>query len=801
MLKNYLKVAIRNIRRQKLYSIITISGFTLGMTCCLLILLYVKHESGYDSFYPDSDRIYRIATEVTGSTGTSHSAATPAPVGPALKAEYSEFEYITRIYFQSDMLFEYEDKHIFEDNVIFADPEFFKVFPFRVLKSQSAQLLNSPDSLVLTARAAEKYFGKEDPIGKSIRIDREQSFQITGVIEDVPSNSHFHFDFIVSFLAKNEKNFGTWLNLWTGITSLYTYAVLPKTLNIEEFSHKVEDVITEHSGKRPGVTWKIFLQRLRSIYLYSHLEDEIKQNNFVSNLIMLSTIAFLILVIACFNYMNLATSQSARRAKEVGMRKVLGAEGRQLIRQFVGESIFLTMIALCLSLLLVEILIPSFAALVGKPVLYNLSENLPFVAAFVLIAIIVGAASSLYPAIFLSRHQPVKTIKNQKETDRSSTAQMIFKKGLVVSQFFVSILLIICTLIINSQLHYMRTAHLGFDKEHTIVIPFYDESSQKHYESIKHELMKYEDVIGATACLKPPIADNVLITSAFPRGKEAGFSFNLQLNAVDYDFIDNFGIGLVAGRNFSPEYSTDSKEAMIINETAVGAMGYSSPEDALGKALKTGYYGLEGTIIGVVRDHHISSFHEEIEPMAMVHYPELFYSMAIKIRSQRVRQTLAAIEKTWTQFIPEYPFAYSYLDADIDRLYRAEEQTAKIIRTFSIIAIFIACLGLFGLAAHTAQKRTKEIGIRKVLGASEANLVVMLSSEFTKWILLANVLAWPIAYYVMHRWLRNFAYRASIDIRIFVLAAGSAFLIALLTVSYHAIKSALANPVKSLRYE
>lgn len=800
MFKNYLKVALRNLIKQKLYTIITILGLSIGITCCLFIMLYVRQELSYDRFYPNSDRIYRVAHQVITPQGISHIAVSPAPLAPALEEEYPEIEHITRIYFESDLLFEYGDKRIFEDNVIYADPDFFNVFPFGVLKGDPSRLLDTPDSMVLTASMAEKYFGNEEPIGKVIRVDNQYNFRVTGIMEDVPVNSHYHFDFVVSFLAKNEENFGTWLNLWTGFTTLYTYAVLPGNLNVEQFTPRVENIITEHSKKRPGVTRKIFFQPLKSIHLYSHFEDEIESNNYISNLIILATIAFLILVIACINYMNLATAQSEKRAKEVGMRKVLGAERFQLMKQFMGESILLTLLAMLLSLVFVEILLSVFSSLVGKPVKFIYSENLVFLAGFFVLAILIGAISSIYPAVFLSRYQPVKALKGLRDTPRSSTGQLLFKKVLVVIQFVVSTLLIICTLIINQQLHYMKNAHLGFDKEHTIVIPLLNDSARNQYEVIRNELMIHPGVVGATACLRSPIGDNVMITRAFPKGREDGTNFIINLNSVDYDFIDNFGIEMVAGRNFSREFSTDLRDAFIINEATVREMGLSLSEEAIGKELLIGI-NVKGKIIGVIKDHHISSFHHEIEPLVMLYVPQYFWSMAIKMRSQNISATLGFIEKTWTKFIPEFPFTYSFLDENIDRLYQGEEQTARIVRAFSIIAVFIACLGLFGLAAFTAERRTKEIGVRKVLGATASNITFLLSTEFTKWVLVANVIAWPVAYYAMNRWLQGFAYRINIGLWTFFVAAAMAFLVALLTVSYQAIKAAVANPVESLRYE
>jgi len=800
MLKNYLKIALRNLTKQKLYTIITILGLSIGITCCLLIMLYVKQELSYDRFYPNADRIYRVAHEETTPQKKSYETATPTPLALALKEENPEVEHITRIYFDSQVLFEYEVKRIFEDNVIFADPDFFNVFPFQILKGDLSHLLDAPDSMVLTASMAKKYFGDEDPMGKVVRINNQDSFRVTGVMEDVPVNSHFHFDVVLSFLAKNEQNFGTWLNLWTGFTTLYTYAVLPENLNVEEFTRRVENIITEHSKKRAGVTTKIFFQPLKSIHLYSHFEDEIEQNNFVSNLIILSTIAFLILIIACINYMNLATGQSEKRAKEVGMRKVLGAERLQLVKQFMGESILLTLLAVFLSLVLVEIFLSTFSSLVGKPIRFIYGENLFFLVGFFVLAIVIGAISSIYPAVFLSRYQPVKTLKGFKDSPRGSTGQLWFKKTLVIFQFVISILLIICALIINQQLRYMRNARLGFDKEHTVVIPLLNESARNQYETIRNELMTHANVVGATACFRSPIGDNVLITRAFPKGREDGTNFIIYINSVDFDFINNFGIEMTAGRNFSKEYSTDVKNAFIINEATVREMGFFSSEEALGQELLLGI-NVKGTIIGVMEDHHISSLHEEIEPLVMVHFPQFFYAMAVKINSENIPQTLSSIEKTWNKFIPEFPFIYSFLDEYIDRLYKGDEQTARIVRTFSIIAIFIACLGLFGLAAFAAERRTKEIGIRKVLGATSSNITFLLSTEFTKWVLLANIIAWPIAYYAMNRWLQGFAYRINIGLWSFVLSAVMAFLIALFTVSYQSVKAAIANPVDSLRYE
>lgn len=800
MFKNYLKVAFRNIVKHKVYSVITVIGLVIGISCCLLIMLYVKQEFSYDRFYANTDKIYRIGHELIRPQRTSISASIPTPVAPALREEYPEIEHITRVYFDSQVLFEYGEKQLYEEDVIYADPEFFQVFPFQLLKGDPLHLLDTPQSLVITASTAEKYFGDEDPIGKVFQVNKQTNLMVTGVVADIPVNSHFHFDFVISFLAKNEQNFGLWLNLWTGVTTLYAYAVLPEDLDIEAFQGRIEDIITRHAGKRPDVERRIFLQPLQSIHLHSHLEDEIEANNFVSNLVILSTIAFLILVIACINYMNLATAQSARRAREVGMRKVLGAQRFQLIKQFMGESILLSMMAMFISLMTVELLLPAFSSLVGKPVAFGYRENLIFLVVFFLITMVVGILASLYPALFLSRHQPIKALKGMKESVKASFGQVFFKRSLVVIQFVVSILLIVCTLVIAQQLRYMKNAYLGFDKEYMLVVPIQSDRGRKQYETIKNELLTQPGVIGATACFRAPISGNVIVTYGRTEGASKEQAFLVYHNFVDIDYIDNFGIEMVAGRNFSQEYSTDLKEAFIINEATFRKSGFTSAEEVIGKRFLTGM-DLQGKIIGVMKDFHISSFHQEIEPMLLSYDPEYFWEMSIKIKSTNMSSSIASIERTFKKFIAEYPFTYTFLDEDIQSLYQGEEQTGRIIRTFSIIAILIACMGLFGLADFAAHRRTKEIGIRKVMGATASNIILLLSTEFTKWVLLANILAWPIAYYAMNRWLTAFAYRTSIGFQPFILGAVFAFVIAMITVSYQAVKSALVNPMESLRYE
>ena len=800
MLKNYIKTTLQNLKKHKGYSFINIVGLAIGISCCLLIMLYVKQESNYDNFYPNADKIFRVAMEVTRSNKVSRIAASPTPLGPALKAEFPEIEDTTRLFLSDQVLLEAEGKQIIEDNVIYADPNFFTVFPQKVIQGDANHWLDSPHSMVLTSSAAKRYFGDINPLGKSILVNKEEAFTITGIIEDLPIHSHFHFDFALSFLALNEQNFGTWLNLWTGYTGIFTYAVLPKTLDIAAFTQKSEDIITRHSGLRPGITRKIFFQPLKSIHLKSHLESEIEQNNSVTNLIVLASIAFLILVVACINYMNLFMAQSFKRAREVGMRKVLGATRPQLVLQFLGEALFFTLISFFLSLVFTELLLPLFSGLVGKPIVLLSGKNLAFLLIFFLITLCVGALSNIYPAVLMSRQIPVTALKGIKQKEVRFIGQVFLKKGLVVFQFVVAIILVIGTLVINQQLHFMRTAKLGFDKEYTAVIPFLDNSGQKNFQVIKQDLLDYPAVRSATACLTTPIGVNSVAVNAYPEGQQEK-SFIVNMNFVDLDYLNVFDIEMVSGRKFSSEFISDKTESVIVNEAALVKLGIASPQDALGKKIDTGFYDFKGTIIGVTKDFHLASFHEEIEPLVFLYVPSFFLQMAVKIQSKDLPATMSLLEDIWTKHIPDYPFTFSFLDEDINRLYEAEEQTGRIIRTFSTVAILIACLGLFALAAFSAEQRTKEIGIRKILGASVSKIFLLLSADFTKWVLVANIAAWPIAYVILNGWLGQFAYRIKISWLTFTAAAVLTFVIALITVSFRSLRTALSNPVKSLRYE
>lgn len=807
MLINDFKTALRYFRRRKSATLITVFGLALGLTCALLIGLYVRQELSFDAFHAGSDHIYRLAVRTQRPSGVRLHANTPFPVGPAFATDYPEMRQVVRIFRQTDVLIQTGERQFTEKNLIYADPDFFQLFSFPLLKGDPRDALNSPDAIVLTASTAEKLFGDEDPIGQRLRVMNERDYSVTGVMDDPPVDSHMHFTCALSFLGMDEEIAGFSLDQWGAFSDCWTYIRMPEMLNPEDFAIRIESFLMKHGNYSEGLERSLFLQPLRDIHLKSHLDGEFEPNNHTSTLMILSIIALFILAVAGINHINLATAQSARRAREVGMRKVLGARKHHLLRQFLWESLILAFCALALSLSAFYLLLPVFSSLVGTQVTVPRGDLGGLLGGALGLSLILGFVSGIYPALILAGFQPVRVLKGAADTGRTAPGRLLFRRILVVFQFAVSILLIIGTLVVNSQLHFLRSARLGFDKEQMVMVPFYqeqdffDESINRDYESVKSEILSNTDVISCSACMRAPISTNNVGVSVYPEGPEGESRFVFQLNFVDYGFLGNFSLPLIAGRNFSPEFTRDRFHAFILNRTAVKTLGYASPEDAIGKKFTIGINKMEGSVIGVTDDYHIDSLREEIEPVALLYWPSLFYQAAVKVRPGGISGALGHLEKVWKTFHPQLPFEYAFLDENIGRLYRREERTAAVVRTFSLIAILIACLGLFSLAAHTAQRRTKEIGVRKVLGASSPRLALMLSSEFTRWVLVANLLAWPVAWWAMRSWLQGFAFRAKLGPLPFLTAAALAFGIALLTVSFQAIRAARADPIKSLRYE
>ena len=793
MFQNYLRISLRNIKQQKGYSFITIFGLAFGMACAIQIFLYNLDELAYDQFHENASQIYRVTYRMNVTGRHIHYPITPTPLAQALRDEFPEIVNTVRMFPNREkIVVQYGDKRFFEEKLIYTDETFFNVFSFSLMKGDYKTVLRDPFSLVITEEMAVKYFGDEDPIGNYLTVNTgflDQDYLVTGVVRNVPRHSHFRYDFLTPFSSMNER----WQELllqWTTYVA-YTYIQLQENVSPVELEKKLPSFLEKYVKDETAP--QAFLQPLTSIHLHSQLYPELDSNGNIVFVYILMSIACFILLIACINYMNLATARFAKRAREVGMRKVFGAARRQLIRQFLFESIFLTIFAFMLALLLIELLRPAFNNLVGRELAGSYARNIKVMIGFVCIVLFTGITAGSYPALYLSAFRPSEILKGKLSTGKKSS---ILRKFLVVFQFSVSTVLIIGTFIVFNQLNYMKSKQLGFDKEHVVVIPNLGGGMQLDYESVKSELTKNTNILSACATLRVP-GRGFGSRAVRPEGAAENESIHMSGHWVDHDFVETYGLKILEGRNFSKAYQTDATEAFILNEAAVKKFGWGS---AVGKHLVLGERK-QGTVIGVVQDFHFQSLHQTIAPLIIHIQPGRYFYVSVRIRPNNIDGTLDFIRNQWHKFDPNHPFDYFFLDDYFDRQYKSEERLEKILRSFAFLAIFIASLGLFGLVSFITEQKTKEIGIRKVLGASSFRIVSLLSKDFIRLILLGNLIAWPIAYVAMNRWLQNFAYRAKLTWGIFIMSAVIALGIGLVTMSVQSVKAALTNPVDSLKHE
>ncbi len=808
MLKNYFKLAWRNLMKYKFISFINLFGLTIGLTCCLLILTYILNELSYDKYNKNADRIYRVTRTFYDGNGKEmlNLSTVAPPFGYYLPTDFPEIEKITRLLNNGTTPLRYKDKLINEPNVYFADENLFDVFTVDVLKGNPKTALNEPFSVMLTEETARKYFGNEDPINKVLRANDQFDVKVTGVYKDFPPNAHIHPNILVSFnTLKDSAVYGA-ENLRTnwGNNSFFTYIMLPKNYNIESMKSRFPAFLDKHMAgnygpNQPSKFTKLDLQKLTDIHLYSHTDYEAEPNGDINRVYIFSAIALFVLLIACINYMNLSTARSALRAKEIGIRKVVGASKKELVAQFLSESVLLTWSAIIIAFVLLYLLLPWL----NKVSSQNLSVSILFkwqvLVPLFLAPFVVGIISGIYPAIFMSSFQPVKTLKGLFKVGGSSIS---FRKVLVVTQFAISIILIITTVVVFQQLRYMQNASLGYDKDHLITMSYYTQLNDQ-YEAFRNTLLQNSNIKDVARSSRIPTGRLLDGMGAQVPGNDSmvPVKADIRFLATDYDFIPAYGIPLAAGRNFSRSYGTDTSN-FIINEAAVKAIGWKSNDQAVGKDFKYGQFS--GHIIGVVKDFHFESLHQAITPLVFVLPPpsQSFYNnISIKISGKNIASSLETIKNTWQKFLPQLPYQSSFFDENFAKLYDAEHKQETIFTTFACIAIFIACLGLFGLSAFAISQRVKEIGVRKVLGASTTTIVSLLSKDFLKLVLIAAIIAFPIAWYAMHNWLQDFAYRISMHWWVFIIAAIAAAFIALITVGMQAIKAATANPVKSLRTE
>lgn len=815
MFKNYTTIAIRNLFRHKAYSLINILGLAIGLASCILIMLYVQDEWRFDRFHEKADRIYRVVreTRMEGDKAIVKPGSS-GPLAPTLLADFPEVEHATRIWKRP--IWVHTNGSGSYQWVAMVDKEIFDVFSMPLISGDPQTALQDPNAIVISQKAARIFFGNEDPLGKTLVLDNHYfqsgAFRIAGVMRDLPTQSSVQFDIMTSGIIGNEPKH--WWREWFGtynVRPIQTYIVLKKGTDPQTLQAKLPDFMEQYMGLQIRERNAYHLQPLTRMHLYEYEDYGMQLTDFedfgmpvssdVSILYLFTTVSIFILAIACINFMNLSTARSAQRAQEVGIRKVVGAHRGGLIKQFLGESILLAGLAFLFALVLVYIALPTFNDLAHKSLSINDVFTGPAPIAFIGLTLLTGLIAGSYPAFYLSAFRPVSVLKGGVQRTASG---VWLRKGLVIFQFAISAILLIGTFTVYEQLAFIRNKQLGFDKELIVTTPIFfldrgiktERSDRLAVKSstVKQAFAQHPNVLKISAFRFKLGEGAEFIRTVAPEGFEYG-TWRMPLNEVDEDFFDTFGLEIVAGRNFTGS-SYNQEQEFIINETAARQLGWDDP---IGKTFGGG--GTRGKIVGVVKDFHNRSLKENIGPFAFADRRILFDSLAIKIKSENIPETLAHLETMWKKFLPQRPFEFSFEDERLNQLYAEEMRLSHLIQLFAGLAIFVACLGLFGLASFTAEQRTKEVGVRKVLGASAAQIITLMSREFIALIILANLMAWPIAYFAMNRWLQDFAYRITLHPLTFLIGGSLTFLIAFITVGYQAYKSAQANPIESLRYE
>ncbi len=810
MLKNYLKVAFRSLLRNKLTSFINIAGLALAMTCCLLIVFFIRDESSYDRYHSKADRIYRVTRNFLSPDGSVnlHLGHVAPPFGPLLKNDFTDFEQVART-LQSRLLISVQEngeqkKAFNEANSFFAEPEIFEVFDIPVVQGNGVKALSEPFQVMMSEKTAKRYFGDEQAIGKSLRVADNFDVAVSAVFKDFPAQSHWHPDILLSFPTLNDSTIYGREGLETnwGNNAFSTYVLVKEPFDAKRTASLFPAFLDRHMGSadepeaaKPSTWTNLFLQKVTDIHLHSQLDSEIESNGNINNVYMMGVVGAFIILIACFNFINLSTARATKRAKEVGLRKVVGAFRTQLIGQYLSESIMTSFLSLILALGLATMTMPWLNNFTGKNLSMDLWHN-NMALYVILLALGIGILAGVYPAFVISAFRPATILKGQQGATRGRAG---LRKALVVVQFSISIILIIATLVTFRQLQFINTRDLGYNKDQVVTMRYFNEISPA-YDAFYNELLKHSSIRNAGRSSRTPTGRllDYQGSAYVQQGDSLAITDVVLKNvAVDHEFFDTYQIPLVAGRNFSRAIKSDDSLAFILNEAAVAMIG-TTPEGILTKDFK--YGDVKGRVIGVVRDFHFESLHESIVPMVFHRSPS-YSNISVQVEASQMQDALSYIEKTWRQFLPHRPFEYSFLSMQYDQLYSAEQRQGQLFVVFSGLAIFIASLGLFGLATFNTLQRIKEIGIRKVLGASVTNIVQLLSREMVMLIVIANVIAWPVAWYFTNQWLDTFAYRINGNILLYFGAAAAALIIALITVGSQTMKAALSNPSETLRNE
>jgi len=790
MFKSYLLVALRNIKKHKGYSFIDIAGLAVGLTCCVLILLWVRYEFSFDRFNKNADNIYRVISEITNPNETSNNARTPNPIGPTLLEEYPEVVNFTRFQGVERWDFLIGEKRFDDINLAFADPSFFEMFTFPFVKGDPKSAFSERNNLVITESIARRVFGDEDPMGKVIKIGT-LDFKVAGIIKDVPQTSHIMFDCIFP-IVNMQYYWHADFKSWTGSMRFYTYVQLRENSDGKELDKKISGLVKKHV---PESGIRIFLQPLADVHLYSDFKmdlDNYKQGN-ITYIYIFSSIAIFILLIACFGFMNLRIARFGGRTLEVGMRKVVGACRKNLVMQFYLESLLSSVIAIFLAFILARFFLPVFNELIQRDLSLNLIApgNIQFILDIIVLAILTGIIAGSYPSFFLSSFQPVTILKG---TIGKLERRAFLRKIVVVFQFSMVIVLILGTTVVSRQLHYINNKDLGFDSKNVVFMPTAHRFSPDD-QAKKSKFLENPNISSVSIC-SPPTSMLRAIENVDWEGKPPAQKFLIYPVHVDYEYLNTLGMKMAKGRFFSPEYSTDTSN-YILNETAVSMMGLKAP---VGKRFSIG--DQRGTIIGVLKDYHQTSLHNPIQPVVL----KLFYSseahtVFIKISPNNIPETLEFIKARYNEFVPGRIFHYDFLDDKINAFYKNEKNASTILSYFTAFTIFIACIGLLGLVSYMVEQRSKEICIRKISGASVSAIVWLISKDFVKWIMAATIITLPVAWYFTKEWLKSFPYRIDIEWWMFAFTAAVTLAIAIVTISYKSLKAAVANPVDSLRYE
>ncbi|MCI0496573.1 ABC transporter permease [candidate division KSB1 bacterium] len=799
MINNYLKLVLRNIQRNKGYSFINIAGLVIGMTCFILIMLFVQYELSYDNFHENQDRIFRIIFQLPGEKfGMTEDilAITPAPLAAAMMEAFPEVESATRFDARNQLLLSRNEAHFFEAGV-FADENFLNMFAFKLIKGDKNKVLDNPQNIVISQNVAKKFFGNDDPMGKTLTCSLGD-FTVAGIAEDAPENSHIRFDWMLPFESQFQpEDRARRLNAWNW-DNYYSFIKMQPGFDVKAFEEKLNAFIkTKNVDWEARTHFKYFLQPLRKVHLTSGYLYELGVPTDISLIRLFSAVAIFVLLIACINAVNLATANAAKRAKEIGIRKVVGSLRHQLFWQFTGESLFMSLLAFLLALALVSMLLPAFNHFVQRSIGWNIFMNKFGISGLMAVVILTGLISGVYPSLVLSAMKPVK-ILGKKNGDQQKGINL--RNFLVLFQFSIAIVLMIASLVIFRQIEFIKDKDLGFNRDQILVVGGADSGLRENFEAFKNNLLQNPKVIDVTTSSELPTNINWATGIEFQKDNGENKLVHYQLLEVDYNFIDLFEMEMVQGRNFSRTFGSDSATALIVNETFVKQMDWANP---IGKQVPQVWSGPDDAryhIVGVVKDFHARPLHLNIKPIIMRCRPNSYW-IHIRIIPGNFDGTLTDIQNLYNRFKARYPFQHFFLDDQFNQMYQSEQKLGQILMYSNILAIFIACLGIFGLATYTAERRTKEIGIRKVLGASIPGIVSLLSWNFTKWVLIANIIAWPIAYCGMAKWLQNFTYRINLEWWTFVSAGFVTLLIALITVCYHSLNAAVANPVKSLRYE